>query len=342
MSGDAVNKRKIQHIEIIQSDEGVERRKNHFDQIQLTHRALPELDLAEVDPSCTFMGKKLDFPLLISSMTGGEHTLVKTINRNLALAAEATQVAMGVGSQRVMFTNQEARDSFAIRPHAPTTLLFSNLGAVQLNYGFGIDHCREAIDVVGADGLYLHLNPLQEAVQPEGDTNFSGLAEKIGAIAQTLDQAVVLKEVGSGFSEVDANRAIDIGVKYIDVAGAGGTSWSRIEHHRQATANEDIGLVYQDWGIPTPQALRQLAPYRNQLSLIASGGLRSGLDMLKSILLGAELCGLAAPFLQPAMESPEAVIRVIERLRREFQTGLFLLGCKNLRILKEEADLILP
>ncbi|MFT5124211.1 MAG: isopentenyl-diphosphate delta-isomerase [Kiritimatiellia bacterium] len=340
MSSDAVNNRKIQHIEIIQSDKAVDRRKNYFDLIQLSHRALPELNLADVDASCTFMGKELSFPLLISSMTGGDHVVVETINRNLALAAEATQVAMGVGSQRVMFTNQEARKSFAIRAHAPTTLLFGNLGAVQLNYGFGIQHCREAIEVLEADGLYLHLNPLQEAVQPEGDTNFSGLAEKIAAIAQTLEQPVILKEVGSGFSEVDANRSIDMGIQYIDVAGAGGTSWSRIEHHRKGAPDDEIGLVYQDWGIPTPQALQQLAPYRNQLTLIASGGLRSGLDMLKSVILGARLCGLAAPFLQPAMESPEAVIQVIERLRREFRTGMFLLGCKNLEALETSPELI--
>ncbi|MBN1560388.1 type 2 isopentenyl-diphosphate Delta-isomerase [candidate division KSB1 bacterium] len=321
------NDRKIEHIDIINSDEHVDRRRNYFDAIQLKHRALPELDLEKVDPSVFFMGKKLSFPLLISSMTGGAHDVVRRINNNLAIAAQEMAVGLGVGSQRVLFTHPEARSSFEIRPIAPQALLFANLGAVQLNYGFGIDHCRQAVEVVGADALYLHLNPLQEAVQPEGDVNFQGLAKKIGEIARSLDVPVIIKEVGAGISSADAQLLADYGIRYIDVAGSGGTSWSRIENfRRRGKDQDDVGLLFQDWGNPTPLALQSLQPLKKKITIIASGGIRSGLDMAKAVILGASLCGMAKPFLKPAMESADAVIKVIQRLKREFTIAMFLLG----------------
>jgi len=335
--------RKVQHISIITEDREVDRRKYYFDEIRLTHRALPEIALPDIDPSVTFLGKRLSFPLLISCMTGGSHEQVRRINENLAGAAEAEQVAMGTGSQRVMFSAPEARASFALRGAAPTTVLLGNLGAVQLNEGFGIEHAREAVEVLGADALVFHLNPLQEAVQPEGDTNFSGLAEKIGAVARALAPTpVIVKEVGAGISLEDARRLTAQGIRYIDVAGSGGTSWSRIEHHRQEPGPErhDLGLLFQDWGIPTPLALGQLAPLRPGVHLIASGGIRSGLDMIKSVVLGASLAGLAKPFLQPAAESVEAVREVIRRLRREFVTAMFLLGARNIHDVIGRDDLI--
>ncbi|MFH0954407.1 MAG: type 2 isopentenyl-diphosphate Delta-isomerase [Verrucomicrobiota bacterium] len=324
---DQTNERKIRHIRTIESDLEADRRKYYFDDLRLTHRALPELDLKQVDPSVTFMGKKLSFPLLISSMTGGDHDLLRKINRNLALAAEASGVAMGVGSQRVMFSHPMSRGSFDIRTFAPTALLFANLGAVQLNYGFTLEMCREAVQVVGADALVLHLNPLQEAVQPEGDTHFAGLGAKVAEIVQHLDKPVVLKEVGAGVSEEDAQLAVRCKIKYIDVAGAGGTSWSRIEHRGLVESEgNNLGLAFQDWGIPTPEALRRLKPYRDRLTLIASGGIRSGIDMAKAMVLGASLCGIASPFLKPATESAEAVTALVAALKREFTTAMFLLG----------------
>ena len=339
---DRTNRRKVEHIEIINTDREVDRRKFYFDEIRLRHRALPEIDLDAVDTSVEFMGKRLSCPLLISSMTGGDHAMVRRINRNLAAAAERCQVAMGVGSQRVMFTHPKARASFALREVAPTTLLFANLGAVQLNKGFGLEQCRAAVATVGADALYLHLNPLQEAVQPEGDTQFGGLAKKIGAVARGLDVPVILKEVGSGISREDAQLVLPHGIRHIDVAGTGGTSWSRIEHHRQAgPARNDLGLVFQDWGLPTPRALWELRDLRPRVSLIASGGLRSGLDMAKAIVLGASLCGLAAPFLKPALESADAVTAVIERLRRELRTAMFLLGAPRIPALLGQHRLLL-
>ncbi|HOW98284.1 MAG TPA: type 2 isopentenyl-diphosphate Delta-isomerase [Kiritimatiellia bacterium] len=327
---DPINERKLAHLRIIESDPDSDRRRHYFDAIRLKHRALPELNLAEVDPSIEFMGRRLSFPLLISSMTGGDHEILRRINRNLAIAAEKAGVAMGVGSQRVLFSNPAARASFEIRPHAPTTLLLANLGAVQLNRGFGIEECREALAVSGADALCLHLNPLQEAVQPRGDTDFAGLAEKIGGIVRALGRPVVVKEVGAGISREDAELLLRAGVRYVDVAGAGGTSWSRVEHHSLAESEDDpLGLVFQDWGIPTPDALRALNPCRDRLTLIASGGLRNGIDLVKALALGASLCGMAAPFLRPAMESAEAVGMLLARLKREFTTALFLLGIRR-------------
>jgi isopentenyl-diphosphate delta-isomerase len=339
---DPTNERKLKHIRTIENDPETDRRKFYFDDIRLKHRALPEINLGEVDPSIEFMDKKLSFPLLISSMTGGNHDLVRAINRNLAIAAETTRVALGVGSQRVMFSHPEAKASFEIRPFAPTTLLFANLGAVQLNYGFTPDMCEEAVAVVGADALYLHLNPLQEAIQPSGDTNFARLAARIVNIAERLNQPLVLKEVGAGISEEDVQLVVDKGIRYIDVAGGGGTSWSRIEHYSLAAEErEDLGLAFQDWGIPTPTALKALAKYRGKITLIASGGVRSGIDMVKAMILGASLCGIASPLLKPATESADKVVQAINTLKREFTTALFLLGMKNTTTLIGNETLIL-
>jgi isopentenyl-diphosphate Delta-isomerase len=335
------NDRKLEHLRIVRRDGGVERRKNFFDDILLTHRALPEINLRDVDTSTVFLGKRLSFPLLISGMTGGRGAQLRRINIRLARAAEATGVAMGVGSQRVLFDDPEARASFALRPDAPTALLFANLGAIQLNHGFTLEHCREAVRALDADALVLHLNPLQEAIQPEGDTDFAGLAKKIGAVAAGLGKPVILKEVGAGLSIDDVRLAMRRGIRCFDVAGAGGTSWSRVEHHRRLReTGHDIGLTFQDWGLPTPEALRRLYPLRNKISVIASGGVRSGLDMAKAVILGASLCGIAAPLLKAAMESEAAAVEAIERLRREFAAAMFLLGAPDVRSLRGNIKLI--
>ena len=339
---DPTNERKLMHLRTIESDPNTDRRKLYFDDIRLKHRALPELNLGDVNPSIEFMGKKLSFPLLISSMTGGDHDLVRSINRNLAIAAEKTGVAMGVGSQRVMFSQPGAKRSFEIRKFAPTTLLFANLGAIQLNYGFTLDMCEEAVATVGADALILHLNPLQEAVQPSGNTNFTKLSTQIINIALRLNKPIVLKEVGAGISEEDVQLVADEGIRYIDVAGAGGTSWSRIEHYSLIKEErEDMGISFQDWGIPTPRALMALKNYRDRITLIASGGVRSGIDMVKAMILGASLCGIASPFLKPAVESADKVVEVISTLKREFTTAMFLLGMKNTQELFGNEGLLL-
>ncbi|MFT5720566.1 MAG: isopentenyl-diphosphate delta-isomerase [Motiliproteus sp.] len=339
---DSTNDRKTEHIQVIQADAEVDRNKSYFDLIRLRHRGLPQLALSQVDPGCLFLGKKLSFPLLISSMTGGDHEQLRTINRNLALAAQATGVAMAVGSQRVMFTQPAARESFELRSHAPDALLMANLGAVQLNYGFGAEQAQAAIDAVGADALYLHLNPLQEAVQPEGDTNFANLDQRIGEVVAAVDRPVILKEVGAGLAPEDIELGLAQGIKHFDLAGCGGTSWSRIEHHRrQQAAERPLGLLFQDWGIPTPEALRLAQPYMGQAQFIASGGLRTGIDMVKSVILGGSLCGMAVPFLKPAMISPEAVIETIEQIKHEFVTAMFLLGVADIAGLRLNRMLLL-
>ena len=337
---DHTNDRKIEHIRIIEDDAETDRRCGFFDEIQLSHRALPECSLADVNPACTLLGRSLSFPLLISSMTGGEHDTIQTINQNLAIAAEQCRVALAVGSQRVMFTQPGAEKSFALRKHAPNALLIGNLGAVQFNEGFGIEQAQQAVNVLDADALYFHLNPLQEAIQPEGDTNFSNLADAMGKVAGELSVPVWIKEVGAGLSPEDVERLIPLGFRTFDVAGRGGTSWSRIEHHR-SSGKATPGLCFQDWGIPTPVALQQLNKFRPDATLVASGGLRNGIDMVKSCLLGASLCGLASPFLKPAMESPEAVIACIDQLRNEFTTAMFLLGATSLEELIGQRHFIL-
>lgn len=337
---DRVNKRKIEHIDIVMNDKEADRSKKYWDEIQLINRALPQLNLQDIDTSITFLKKTCSFPLLISSMTGGEQDHLEKINRNLAKAAQETNVALAVGSQRVMFTTKNARKSFDLRDDAPDIPLIANLGAVQLNYGFNETQCQQAVDILKADALYLHLNPLQEAVQPEGDTDFGDLSEKIDHISRSLQVPVILKEVGAGISEIDVRLALEHGIRYIDVAGRGGTSWSRIENSR-FPRSEKLGLVFQDWGIPTPVALHRLQKYRNRCTLIASGGIRTGIDMAKAVILGASMCGIAGPFLRYAMDSPEPVIHHINKLKTEFRIAMFLLGAASIKELKGNKTLIL-
>jgi len=241
-----------------------------------------------------------------------------------------------------MFTHPTARDSFRLRDVAPDTLLLANLGAVQLNCGFGVEECRQAVEVLGADGLYLHLNPLQEAVQPEGEARFAGLADKIGDIAARLPVPVIVKEVGCGLDVADVEILLGRGVRFFEVAGSGGTSWSRIEHLRQPRIDgHDLGLVFQDWGIPTPLALERLRHLKNRIVLIASGGIRTGIDMVKAMVLGASACAIALPFLRAAFRSRTDVEMLIEILRKEFRLAMFLLGVQRVEDLIGRDELLL-
>lgn len=344
MTADPINTRKLDHLRALEADPEVERNSGGFDRLRLTHRALPELNLDDVDLSVSFLGKTLSMPLLISSMTGGAGAEISRINHNLAVAAETCGVALAVGSQRVMFSSTPARDSFDLRKLAPNTVLLGNIGAVQLNTGMGIGECQQAVDILQADGLYLHLNPLQEAIQPEGDRNFADLTHKITDLSQTLSVPLLLKEVGAGLSPVDIERGITAGIRHFDVAGRGGTSWSRIEYHRRTEDGDDLGLVFQDWGLTTVEALLGAAPVlskQGDCTLIASGGIRSGIDIAKAMILGANLAGLAAPFLAAAQHSAQAVIAQIEQIRKELRTAMFLLGCDNCDALRGNTNLLL-
>ncbi len=335
-------RRKREHLDAIAQDPAIERGDSGFAAIRLMHRALPEIALDDIDTRCEFLGKTLRLPLLISSMTGGDDPEIRRINHNLAQAAEQSGVALAVGSQRVQFTNPAAEASFRLRDIAPSAVLIANLGAVQLNYGFTAEHCQRAVETLAADGLYLHLNPLQEAVQPEGDTNFAELTAKIAAVVRELPVPVLLKEVGSGLSPTDIALGKQAGVRYFDLAGRGGTSWSRIEHHRRRDPADTLGLTFQDWGLSIADALRLNRAAHPDVVLIASGGIRSGIDMAKAVLLGAELCGIAAPFLAAAQESAAAVVAAIARFEREYRTALYLLGCRDNAALRDNTALLLP
>jgi isopentenyl-diphosphate delta-isomerase len=267
-------------------------------------------------------------------MTGGTEQ-AKTINFRLAEVAQHYKLAMGVGSQRVAVENPQVAGTFAVRSHAPDILLFANLGAVQLNYSYGLDQCLRVIDLLEADALILHLNPLQECIQPKGDTNFRGLIDKINILCSKLPVPVIVKEVGNGISAAIAQKLIDAGVTAIDVAGAGGTSWAKVESERALNAHQrHLGLTFADWGLPTAECITTIRAVAPEIPLIASGGLRNGLDVAKAIALGADICGLAWPFLQAAAESVDAVDALVQLLIAEITTVLFCTGNASLYQLK--------
>jgi isopentenyl-diphosphate delta-isomerase len=333
--------RKSDHIRInLEEDVNFRQLTTGLEDYHFLHQALPEINLVEVDTSVSFLGKKLKSPLLISSMTGGTER-AQMINRTLAEAAEVSGIAMGVGSQRVAIEDPFLADTFQVRPIAPTTVLLANLGVVQLNYGYTVEHCQRAVDMIEADGLILHFNALQEAVQPEGDTNFSGLLIKIEQICKTLSVPVIAKEVGWGFSKDTARRLVEAGIAAIDVAGAGGTSWSQVEMYRaRSEARRRIAATFVDWGIPTVEALLAVKRTSPTTPIIASGGLRSGLDLAKCIALGATLGGMAGPFLKAAVKSLTAVLEEIEITRTELQIAMFAIGAGSITTLQNTDRLI--
>lgn len=321
--------RKAEHIELA-LDRRTQSAHRHFDEWHFEHHAAPELDLAEIDTSIEFLGKSLDAPLLVSCMTGGTGS-ANRINTNLAAAAERSRVAVGVGSQRKALEEDAHVGTFQVREAAATVPLLANLGAVQLNYGFGIDECRSAVEMISADALALHLNPLQEAIQPEGQTDFSGLIAKMGAIAAGLDVPVIVKEVGSGLSGELVRKLVEVGIDIVDTAGQGGTSWARIEARR--ADDLEIGELFADWGIPTPESIRAAAEVPG-VTVIGSGGLRTGLDVAKAIALGADLAGMAQPFLEAATESPDRVVERIDRIVHELEIVMLCVGARTIADLK--------
>lgn len=322
--------RKADHLRIcIDDDVQFHHTTTGFEHYRFTHQCLPELNRDDIALNTRFLNKSLGAPLLISSMTGGtEQALL--INRRLATIAQAYGLAMGVGSQRIAVERPDLMTTFSVRREAPDILLFANLGAVQLNYDYGLTQCQRIVDHLAADALILHINPLQECVQTEGDTNFRGLLTKIADLCHKLPVPVIAKEVGNGISAAMAQRLIEAGVSAIDVAGAGGTSWARVESERAKDAKQRrLGNTFADWGIPTAdcvQAVRAIAP---EIPLIASGGLRNGLEIAKAIALGADMVGMAWPFLKAADISETAVAELVDVLLAELVTVLFCTGKPN-------------
>ena len=332
---DSHTRRKLDHLRIC-SEEDVSARNitAGFERYRLTHRALPELDLREIDLNTHFLGKELRAPLLISAITGGT-AQARQINLNLADAAQALGIAMSVGSQRAAIEDPDQIPTYQVRSVAPDVLLFANLGAVQLNYGYGLAECRQAVEMIAADALILHLNPLQEALQPDGNVNFAGLLDKIGGICRDLDVPVIVKEVGWGLSVAVARQLADFGVAVLDVAGAGGTSWSEVEKHRaQNELQRRIAAHFARWGIPTAEAIAQAHRGAPGLPIIASGGVRTGPEAAIALALGADLVGLARPLLVPATVSTEAVQDELQVLIEGLRIAMFAAGLRDIPALK--------
>ncbi len=331
----ATQERKKEHLKLSLETESVSFPfGTGFDRYTFVHNALPEVDFADINLTTTFLGKRLKAPLLISSMTGG-FELAGKVNRNLAAAAEELGLAMGLGSQRVALEEPREVESFRVREVAPSILLLGNLGAVQLNYGYGIEQCRRAVRMIRADGLILHLNVLQEAVQPEGNRNFKGLTEKIASVCRELEVPVLAKEVGSGISRDVALRLRAVGVKAIDVSGSGGTSWYAVESKRAARKGQAADLTFAGWGIPTEESLVTVRDAVPDLELVASGGIRSGLDIAKSIALGATVAGIGQPLLAPALESSNKVKEFLSTIVHELKVAMLCVGAPNLEALRQ-------
>jgi len=326
-----IDRRKSDHIKINLEQDVRSGLTSGLERYRFVHEALPELDLERVETSLGLFGKTLAAPILISSMTGGTDEAAK-INRRLAEAAQAVGVAMGVGSQRAALEHPELIPTFTVaRQSAPDILLFANLGAVQLNYGYSVDHCRRAVEMLAANALILHLNPLQEAVQAGGDTNFAGLAKKIEEVCKKLEVPVVVKEVGWGISEQTAKRLADSGVAAIDVAGAGGTSWSQVEMHRAPDEfTRHLAASFVSWGIPTAESIQIVRQAVPTMTIFASGGIKDGVDIAKCLALGATLGGMAGQFLKAAAISTEKTVELLRLIRHQIQVAMFAAGAGRL------------
>jgi isopentenyl-diphosphate delta-isomerase len=334
---DTTVSRKRDHVRIVVNEDvtakGV---ATGFAAYRMPHEALPDLDLAEINTATVFLDKPMRAPLLISSMTGGAPD-VAGLNLALAEAAEALGLAMGVGSQRAALRDPSLAPTYQVRRVAPTIPLLANLGAVQLNYGYGVDECRRAVEMIEADALILHLNALQEAVQPEGNTNFRGLLGKIAQVCARVGVPVIVKEVGNGIGAATARRLVEAGVWGIDVAGAGGTSWSEVERFRQASERgARVAGAFAGWGLPTSEAIREVRAALPDVPLIGSGGIRSGVDIAKAIALGADLAATARPAILSAAEArgAEAVVEGLRAYIDELRVAMFCSGCGDLHALR--------
>lgn len=330
------SERKSQHLDIVLGGRAAGNGRTGLDAVRFEHVALPELDFDAVDLSTRFLGRGLALPFLVSSMTGGP-ARAAAINANLAAACQAAGVALAVGSQRVALEAGDAGGLDAgLRHAAPDIPILANLGAAQLNLGYGTDHARRAVEAIEADALIIHLNPLQEALQPEGDRDWRGLLTKIGALSRTLPVPLVVKEVGAGLSGSLVARLADEGITHFDTAGAGGTSWAAVEGARASHPRDAaIAAAFADWGIPTATALLQTRAACPDATIIASGGLSTGLDAARAIRLGADLAGFAATLLPAAIHSAEAVLDAFAVLEGQLRVACFCTGSADLAALRK-------
>jgi isopentenyl-diphosphate delta-isomerase len=334
MSG--IVNRKDQHLDVILSGRGQHGRDSGFDAVRFVHEALPDLDHGKIDLGADFLGRRLKAPLLISAMTGGPER-AEAINARLAEAAQQLGIALAVGSQRAALEAGGAPGlDMALRLKAPDTPILANIGAAQLTQGFGVDQARRVLDMIAADALVVHLNPLQEACQPEGDRDWWGVGAALETLVRALDAPVVVKETGAGISGATARRLFDMGVAAIDVAGAGGSNWATVEGARaEGAADKAHAAAFSDWGLPTTVAIAEVRAACPKAVIIGSGGVRDGVDAARAIRLGADMVGQAAGVLAAATVSTEAVIDHFQSVIRQLRTVCFCTGSASLAALRK-------
>jgi isopentenyl-diphosphate Delta-isomerase len=338
---DETKRRKAEHIDIVlKRDVTGKAITTGFEEYRFRHQALPELDFDAVSLATSFLGKQVKAPLLISSMTGGTKETGE-INRRLAQAAQARGWVLGLGSMRVALESAEALETFQVRQFAPDIPILANIGAVQLNKGLQVDDCRRLVDLIGADGLVLHLNPLQEVFQPEGDTQFSGLLQKIEHLCRTLEFPVGVKEVGWGIHGSLAKALVERGIAFIDVAGAGGTSWSQVEKYRSHNPVRFAAAdAFREWGLPTAQCVIDVRLHVPDVPVIASGGLHHGVDAAKAIALGADLAGFGRTLLKSAADMDlDSLMQRLEQIELEMRICMFASGIRAVTELKHTEKL---
>mgnify|MGYP002396019782 CR=1 FL=1 len=310
-----------------------------FEDVFFVHRALPEVEKDKINVSTVAFNHKFSAPLIVGAMTGGTLKAMK-INSVIAEAVEEMSLGMGVGSQRVAIEDPKLERTFSVvRKRAPTAFIVANLGGPQLVKGYGAEEAKKAVDMIEADALAIHLNPLQEVVQPEGETNYTGVLRRIGEIAKALDVPVIVKETGAGIAAEEAKMLKDVRVAGIDVAGVGGTSWAAVEYHRaketQNKFRQRLGEAFWDWGIPTAVSVVEVSQSVD-LTVIASGGVRTGVDAAKAIALGADLSSLTSPILRPATKDTEEVKKALQLIMEELRNTMFLVGADSIQKLKEK------
>jgi len=339
-----IERRKQRHIRLsleenVQADIGT-----GFEDVRLIHRALPEIDLEDIKTDTELFGRRLAYPLAISAITGGTER-AKEINSVLASAAEEFGVGIGVGSQRIAIEDPSVEHTFrVVRERAPSSFVMGNIGCPQLSLGWGVEEAKRCVDMIDADALAIHMNPLQEAVQVRGETRYRGVLNKIGEVARGLGSPVVMKETGCGIAFEDAVKLEGAGVAGLELSGTGGTSWAAVEHHiareEGKRDQEALGQALWNWGVPTAVSLVE-ASQSTKLKIIASGGMRTGLEMAKAIALGADAVGIARPFLLKAVEGPDALRDHLENILLEFKTAMFLVGAESIEELRRVPVLVM-
>ncbi len=328
----AIGKRKEDHLEIaLNQDVGFREKTTELEKIKLEYNCLPEIALKDIDCSTEFLGKKFSAPLMVSALTGGIPR-AKKINREIAEACQELGIGMGLGSQRAMLENKALAKTYKVRDVAPGIFLAGNIGAAQLKE-YDVEEIAWLVEEIEADALAIHLNAAQEALQPEGTPDFRGALEEIKKIAKALEKPVYVKEVGHGISRIAAKRLAKTGIAAIDVQGAGGTSWIGIDSLR---GNKELGKTFWDFGIPTAVSVFECSrEYRGPI--IASGGIRSGVDIIKGIILGASLGGIALPVLKAQNRGgKKGAKEYLERIIKEIRTGMFLLNSKTIKDLRKK------